>query len=82
MTAAVGDGNVNTAFGQDGPALRVPIDPPAVVFSLPNCCVGRRAACGPQCVDEDGRITGDQRHRMYSYAIFTFCVVCCDASNS
>lgn len=87
MIAAVGDtergaGNVNTPFGQDGPALRVPIGPPGVVFSLPNCCVGRRTACDCQCVDEDGRITGDERHRMYSYAIFTFCVACCDASNS
>lgn len=87
VTSAAGDaergaGNVNTPFRKDGPALRVPIGTSGVVFGLPNCCVGRRTACNSQCVDEDGRITGDERHRMYSYAIFTFCVVCCDASNS
>lgn len=86
-TPAVGNGDgsagkVNTPFCQDGPAPCVSIGTFGVVFSLPNCCVGCRTACNSHRSAEDAWITGDERHRMYSYAIFTFCLVCCDASNS
>lgn len=73
---------VNTPFVQDGPALCVPIGAPGVVFRVSDCCVGFGTTCPAQRSGEDVGITGDERHRVYSYSVFTFCVVCRNASNS
>ncbi len=73
---------VNTSFRQDGPALRVPSGTSRLVFSVSDCCVGSGTACSAQCSDEDVGITGDECHRVHSNAVFTFCAVRCDASNS
>lgn len=84
---AVGDADrsarkVNTPFCQDGPAPRVPSGTSGVVFRVSDCRAGFGTACFAQRDDEDVWIAGDQRHRVYSSVLFTFCVVCCDASNS
>lgn len=87
MTPAVGDTDrsarkVNTPFRQDGPALRVPSGAPGVVLRAPDCRAGFGTACPAERGDEDVGVTGDERHRVHSYAVFTFRAVRCDAPNS
>ncbi len=49
---------------------------------MSDCPVGSRTSRSAERSDEDVGIAGDERNRMHSCAVFTFCAVCCDASNS
>lgn len=73
---------VNTPFRQDGLSLRVPSDTSCVVFSVSDRCVGFWTACSAERSDEDVGITRDERFRVHNCRVFTFCAVCCDATNS
>lgn len=72
----------NTPFRQDGLAARAPSGTPGGSFGFPHGGAGFWTPCSAERVHEDAGVARDERHRVHSCIVRSFCAVRGDASNS
>lgn len=68
--------------GQDGPAHRVPGRPSGRLLGAPHALVGVRTAGSAERGHAAAGRSGDQRPGVHRGALFTFCAVRGDATNT